>query len=286
MDGVESTSVALRLAAELVRARDERQAAAATARAAGLLVGADAVRVWLLDRTHGYRFVGAWPDADGAPEEPSQDVARVVAFGEPVVARGEGRFRSRLTLPLLAGLRPLGAVELLEADRAAGPLKKADASALAGLIQATDEAIVAVRAHAARERTQLDAISRLTRLFDVGRSIAATLDRAALMRTVIHRVVHAVEVSSAYFWVADASGERVALAHAAGPAAEAVAGWTLAAGEGAAGAVLATRENLLADEPEEIDELGERPDRDAGLEIVSVADVPILDPDGRLLGAL
>ena len=286
MELPEATAVALRMAAELVRARDERQAAAATARAAGLLVGADAVRVWLLDRTRGYRFVGAWPESGDPPAEPPREVARVVAFGEAIATRGEGTFRSRLILPLVAGLRPLGAIELLERERAGGPFRKSDAGALAGLIQAADEAILAVRAHAGRERANLEAITRLTRLFDVGRSIAATLDRDELQRIVINRVVHAMEVESAYLWLLDAAGERLAVRWAAGPASEAVAGWEVGPEEGAAGRVLATQENLLADEADELEELGFRPDAEAGLAVTSVAAVPIRAPDGRFLGVI
>jgi len=281
------TAVALRLAAELVRARDERQAAAATARAAGLLIGADSVRVWLLDRSLGYRFVGVWPETDEeSPNEPSSEVARVVAFGVPTATDADPPYRSRLTLPLMAGLRPLGAVELLEEQRAGGPFDKADAEPLQGLIRAADEALLAVRSEASREYGRLEAITRLTRLFDVGRSIAGVLNTEELHRVIVNRVLTAVEVEGAYLWLLDESGEKVEVNCAVGAASEAVLEWKLDAGEGAAGAVLDSQESLLVDDEDELLELGWRPDSETGLAIDSIAAVPIISPDERFLGVI
>jgi GAF domain-containing protein/multidrug efflux pump subunit AcrA (membrane-fusion protein) len=282
------TAVALRLAAELVRARDERQAAAATARAAGLIIGADSVRVWLLDRSRGYRFVGVWPETEGAPpDEPSTEVARVVAFGVPTATEAAPPFRSRLTLPLMAGLRPLGAVELLERERAGGAFDKSDAEPLQGLIRAADEALVAVRAAAAREHGSLEALTRLTRLFDVGRSIAGVLDAERLHKVIVNRVLTTVEVEGAYLWLLDESGEaKVEVQCAAGAASDEVLEWKLEAGEGVAGTVLETQESLLVDEEDDLLELGWRPDSEAGLAIDSIGAVPIIAPDDRFLGVI
>jgi RND family efflux transporter MFP subunit len=279
--------VAFRLAAELVRARDERQTAAATARAAGLLIGADSVLVWLLDRSRGYRFVGVWPETEEeAPDAPSAEVARVVAFGVPTATDADPPYRSRLTLPLMAGLRPLGAVELLERQRAAGPFDKSDADLLQGLVRAADEALVAVREATSREYGRLEAITRLTRLFDVGRSIAGVLDTEQLHRVIVNRVLTAVEVEGAYLWLFDESGEKMEVHCAAGAASEAVLEWKLDEGEGVAGTVLETQESLLVDEEDDLLELGWRPDSEAGLAIDSIAAVPIISPDDRFLGVI
>jgi len=286
MAGHDPTSVALRLAAELVRARDERQAAAAAARAAGLLIDADSVRIWLLDRNRGYRFAGEWPENDEIPDEVPGEVARVVAFGAATTTEADIPFRSRLTLPLLAGLRPLGAIELLEGEREDGPFEIDEAESLQELTRAVDEALVAVRESASRERGSLEAITRLTRLFDLGRSIAEANDLEELYRVVVNRVVTTMDVENAYLWLMDPSGEKLEVMSAAGPAAEEVIDWELETGQGVAGSVAEGREAILLDEEEELEELDERPDVEAGLEISSLAAVPIISSDEDLLGVI
>lgn len=286
MAGHDPTGAALRLAAELVRARDERQAAAATARAAGVLIHADSVRIWLLDRNRGYRFAGEWPDSDDVPDEVPVEVARVVAFGAPTATEADIPFRSRLTLPLLAGLRPLGAIELLEGEREDGPFGIEEAESLQDLTRAADEALVAVREAASRERGSLEAITRLTRLFDLGRSIAGAIDLDELYRVVVNRVVTTMDVENAYLWVLNSAGDKLEVIASAGPAADAVLEWESESGEGVAGSVAETGESILFDEEDELEELGDRPDIEAGLEISSLAAVPIVSSDEELLGVI
>jgi RND family efflux transporter MFP subunit len=286
MSGHDPTGAALRLAAELVRARDERQAAAATARAAGLLIDADSVRIWLLDRNRGYRFAGEWPENDDMPDDVPGEVARVVAFGAALATEADIPFRSRLTLPLLAGLRPLGAIELLEGEREEGPFDIDEAESLQDLTRAADEALVAVRETASRERGNLEAITRLTRLFDLGRSIAGAIELDELYPIVVNRVVTTMDVENAYLWVMDPSGEKLQVLAAAGPATDVVLEWELEPGQTVAGRVAETGEAILIDEEDELDELDARPDVEAGLEISSLAAVPILTSDEDLLGVI
>jgi len=279
------TAIATRLAAELAQARGERDAAVATAKAVGLWVGADAVLVWVFDRAQGYRFAGAWPDKGQSPEKPAQDVARAIAFGAPAVGKARSPNRSRLIVPLIAGLRPIGAVEVFERKRAAGPFGEGDLEALRGLVDAADDALDAVRRTAAREAKLLDATTRLARLFDLARSVAGTLDRAELPGLIVQRVQHSFEIESAYLWLVDETGEKLRIAAATGPAAEAVADWECGLDEGAAGAAAQAGDPLLFDDPEELPGLEERPDAVAGLEIRSVAVAPIA-AGGELLGVI
>jgi GAF domain-containing protein/biotin carboxyl carrier protein len=278
-------AIATHLAAELAQARSERDAAVATARAVGLWVGADSVRVWVFDRTQGYRFAGAWPDTGEAPERPAQDVARAIAFGAPAVGKTRSPNRSRLIVPLIAGLRPIGAVELVERKRDAGPFGDADIEALRGLVDAADDALDAVRRTAARESRLLEATTRLARLFDLTRSIAGTLDHEALPTLIVERVRHSFEIENVYLWLVDAGGQTLRIAAAAGPAAAAVSEWECALDEGAAGAAAQAGEPLVFDDPEELPGLEARPDAEAGLEIRQVAVAPIA-ADGELLGVL
>ena len=81
--GSEPVHVVWRLANELARAASEHDAGVAVARAACLLSGVECARVWLIDRTRGYRFAGSWPDEDKPPEHPPQDVIRAIIFGAP-----------------------------------------------------------------------------------------------------------------------------------------------------------------------------------------------------------
>ncbi len=279
------TAIATRLAAELAQARSEHDAAVATAKAVGLWVGADAVRVWVFDRAQGYRFAGAWPEEGSAPEKPAQDVTRAIAFGAPSVAKARSPNRSRLIVPLMAGLRPIGAVELLERKRAAGPFGDADIDALRGLVDAADDALDAVRRAATRETKFLEATTRLARLFDFTRSLAGTLDHVELPRLIVERVRHSFEIENAYLWLVDDSGTKLRIAAAAGPAAEAVTDWECGLDEGAAGAAAQTGEPVVFDDPEELPGLDERPDAAAGLEIRQVAVAPIA-ADGELLGVI
>jgi len=278
-------AIAIRLAAELAQARSESDAAAATARAVGLWVSADAVRVWVFDRTQGYRFAGAWPDKGATPERPAQDVARAIAFGAPSVGKARSPNRSRLILPMLAGQRPIGAVEVIERKREAGPFGDADIEALRDLVDAADDALDAVRRTALRESKLLDATTRLARLFDLARSLAGTLDRAELPGLIVQRVQHSFETENAYLWLVDAASEKLRIAAAVGPAAEAVADWESGLDEGAAGAAAQSGEPFLYGDPEDLPGLAERPDVVAGLEIRSVAVAPIV-ADGELLGVI
>ncbi|HKQ60720.1 MAG TPA: GAF domain-containing protein, partial [Candidatus Polarisedimenticolaceae bacterium] len=247
---------------------------------------AERVRIWVLDRSRGYRYAGVWPEDDEVPEDVPGDVAKAVAFGAPSANPAEPPFRSRLTVPLLAGLRPLGAIELLESERAAGPFKAGDVKGLAELVQAVDVALEAVRRAALKERGHLAAITRLTRLFDLGRSMASALEVDDVVRVVVNRLRGSFDVENVYLWLADDGATQLAVAGAAGRDTEAVAEWTLPVGEGLAGLVAASGEAALFDDPEELPGLPERPDAAAGFEIRSAAAAPIVAEDGRLLGVI
>lgn len=287
MSDIDRTAIAWQLAADLARARGEAQAAEAVARAAAQVAGADAVRVWLLDRRRGYRFAGAWPEEQAAPGAPPKDLARAVVFGTPAAGRAERPHRSRLLLPLLAGQRPMGAIELLETRRAAGPFTLEDAPSLEELVRAADRSLEAVRIAAARETSHLEAVSRLTRLFDVSRSFASSLDLDTLPGVIANRVQAALEVEMAAVWLPDEAGEKLTLAAASGEGADAVSGWELGMAEGAAGEAAAAREARLFDDAEAIPGLEERPDVAAGLPIPSIAAVPVIGAeDGPLLAVI
>jgi RND family efflux transporter MFP subunit len=285
MPDADRAAVAMRLAAELARARTEGEAAAAIARAAGQLVGAGRARVWMLDRNRGYRFAGAWPKEEKPPSRPPDDVARAVVFGSPLADSSEPPDRSRLIAPLLAGLRPMGAVELVEQDRAGGPFSRADLDTLRDLVTAAREALAAVREASRESQGYLAAITRLTRLFDLGRSLVAELEMARLPQHVVDHIVGSFETEVAYLWLVDESGEQLRVAAAAGPTVQAV-GWTLPFGEGSAGRAAATREAMLYDDPDEIPNLEQRPDVAAGLEISGMLVAPVVSGDGELLGVL
>ncbi len=278
--------VAWRLAADLARARGEGEAAAAVARAAALLSGAEVARVWMIDRDRGYRFSGAWPEEEGPPEAPPEGLARAVVFGAPAAAKAEQPFRSRLLVPLLAGPRPLGCVELLERERAAGPFSAGDAGGLADLVHAAHVSLESLREGVAREARHLDAVTRLTRLFDIGRSFAAALEMDDLVGVVVSRVEAALDPEAAYLWLLDESGRELSVAAASGPAAAAARRWRVRAGQGVAGRVAETGEAMLIDDPDEIPGMEERDDVRAGVAIRWVMAAPVVAEGGQLLGVL
>jgi GAF domain-containing protein len=103
---------------------------------------------------------------------------------------------------------------------------------------------------------------------------------------IVNRVQAALDVEQAYLWLLGADRATVAVAAAAGTAAEVVAGWELPAAEGLVGAALAAGEPMLAEDAGAIPGVETRPDVDAGLEIATAAAVPIVDADGDAVGAL
>jgi multidrug resistance efflux pump/transcriptional regulator with GAF, ATPase, and Fis domain len=277
---------AWRLAADLARSRSEAQLSAAIARAAGTLTEADATRVWSIDREKGYRFSGAWPQEPESPQEPLPGVVKALASGTAIAGPGPQPFRSHLIVPLSAGRKPLGAMELLERSRPAGAFSPKDASSLTPVVDAADGAFEGIRERSAREVNHFEAITRLTRLVDVSRTLASTLDLDLLTRFIANRVRASLEVEQAYLWLVDDSGEKLTMAAAEGTAAEAVKGWLLPFGEGCSGRVAATLEATLMNDPEEIAGFEERPDVAAGLEIRGIAAVPIKLEEGNILGVI
>lgn len=278
--------VAWGLARELTRARTEGQVAGLIARAAAVLTDAQAVRVWMIDRGKGYRFSGSWPAAEEAPGKPPDDLPRAVVFGAPLAGRAEDPFRSRLVIPLQPGARPLGGIELLESRRPAGPFSTADAGSLSDLVATADLALEALRENMVKERAYVAAIARLTRLYDIGRSLTSTLEMDPLVQAVVSRVQAALEAGSAYLWLYGDGKERLSVVAAVGRPAAAVTGWELGPGEGVAGHVASTGESVLFDDPDEIPSKEDRPDVQAGLEIQSVAAVPVTAEDGSVLGVI
>jgi GAF domain-containing protein len=279
-------ALAWQVAAGLARSRNEGQAATAVARAAALLLEAEIVRLWMIDRERGYRFAGAWPEEETPPEEPPEDIGRVVALGAPDIAPAAKPFRSRILVSLLVGRKPVGVAEILERRRPAGAFAATDASRLAPLFEAAEAAIQGIRDRAMRDVRNLEAITRLTRLVDVGRTLASTFDLEQLSSFIANRARVSLEAQGAYLWMADPSGETLAVTAAEGPGGEAVRGWQLSIGEGLAGRVASSRESQLLNDADEIAELGSRPDLEAGLEIRSVAAVPVAFEDGTLLGVI
>ena len=286
MPDADRTLAAWRLAAGLARSRTESEAASWVARAAGHLAGAENVRVWMIDHTRGYRFSGAWPEEAHPPESPPPEVPRAVAFGAPGAAAAKAPFRSRLVVPLLRGPRPLGAIELLEKRRADGAFTTGDADALGVLNEAADAALQAVREAPAREHAHAGTITRLVRLFDVGRTLTTTLDMEVLAEAVADRTRASLEADNAYLWLIDETGEHLTVSAASGPAADAVRGWDLPIGEGLAGQVAADGEAVRHADAEEIPGVEDRPDLAAGVEILSAAAAPILTDEGHVIGVL
>jgi RND family efflux transporter MFP subunit len=283
---IDRESVAWRLIADLLRARTEEQTAAALALAAGILTGVDTARVWLLDRSHGYRLAGAWPEGEKPPDAPPQKIAWAIMFESPSVSAGGKSVRSSLVVPLSAAKRPQGALELLERNRPAGPLSVADVGSLMGLVEAADVALGALRSRVSREADHLEAIARLTRLFDFGRTLASSLEPEELYAAVTHRVRSSLEAQGAYLWIAGETGERLSLEAAAGPMEKAVLGWELPLGEGLAGSVAETGEAAFFDSPDEIPDFDHRPDHLAGHEILTAAAAPVATEEGGVLGVL
>jgi GAF domain-containing protein/multidrug resistance efflux pump len=277
-----------RLAGELARASGEAQAAGALARAVGALLGAESVRVFVFDRHRGFRFAGAWPaESRAAGDEPPDAAARAMAFDSPVaVAADDAGFRSRLVLPLRASGRPFGVIELLERGRADGAYATADAASAAEPLGAAESALAAVRERDRAQQDMIEVIERLSRLYDIGRSFAATVELSDLTGVIVNRVQAALDVEQAYLWLLGAGEESVGVVAAAGTASEVVAGWELPVAEGLVGAALAAGEPMLAGEAEAIPDLEARPDVDAGLEIVTAACVPIVTAEGDAVGAI
>ncbi len=286
MGETERWGAAWGLARELARARSEGQVAGVIARAAGARVHAESVRVWAFDREKGYRFSGSWPTVSTPPERPSGDVARAVVFEAPIAAKAVAPFRSCLVIPLHAGPRPLGAVEILESNRAEGPLTPSDAAAMSDLIAAADAALEALQEGSLRQSGYVAAIARLTRLYDIGRSLTSTLEMDPLVKAVVNRVQAALDVHNAYLWLLDEGTGHVSIAAAAGSASEAVEGWELEPGQGVAGHVAATGEGALYLHPDEIPDHAARPDIEAGLAIAELAAVPVVSAEDRLMGVI
>lgn len=289
MSDTDRAAVVWRLTAELARARQEGQAGAALARASAVLTGAESARVWMIDRRRGYRLSGSWPEADAESETAPDNVARAVVLGTPSITAALDPFRSRLTVPLLSGLRPMGAIVLLESKRTEGPFTSATAVSLTGLVEAAGSALEAVRASAVREAGHIGAITRLTQLFDTSRSLFSTLETEELQRMIVNRVEASLEPELAYLWLADDSGNWLSIAavsKATESVAKAVEGWRLEKGRGVAGQVAASIEPLLIDDPTQVPGLNERPDVSAGLEIRSLAASPMISSAGRLLGVI
>jgi len=284
--GPDERATIWRLAGELAAARTEPQAAGVIARAAALIAGADAVRIWLLDSREGYRFAGVWPETEKHPRTIPDSVPRAIMFGSAVAGESKRPYRSSLTVPLHTGTRPLGALELLEKKRDAGPFTPADRQGLDDLIAAADAALPAVRERAGRERDHLEVAARLTRLFDIGRTFARTLEEEPLEKIVAERVAAALEVEGAYWWRLNPDGDLLTLAAAAGPLAASVEGWELGEGEGVAGRVASTRESLLVSGDAALEEHGPRRETDAGAEVRESAAVPVTGEDGALLGVI
>lgn len=277
---------AWRLSAALALARTEGDAAGAVGRAAGLITGADSVRVWLIDHKTGYRFAGAWPEEQSPPGSPPKDLPRVLAFGEPRAGEAARPHRSRLLVPLLRGPRPLGALELLEKKRPDGAFSAEDAGKLAPLLAAADTALTEIRTRRRREDRQLDTVVRLTRLFDIGRTLTAVSEMEEIHKLLVDRTQASLEVDAAYLWLPSESGEGISIAAAAGPCAEEVLEWQLPPGAGVAGSVYESGEPLLIQDPDEIPDAEERPDAKAGMEVLSVAAVPMAGDEGPVQGVI
>ncbi|HXI03663.1 MAG TPA: GAF domain-containing protein [Candidatus Saccharimonadales bacterium] len=283
----DSAALAWKLASVVAAAQSEGDAAGAVARSAATLTGAESVHVWLIDHVQGYRFAGAWPRVEQAPESPPANLPRTVAFGTVSVGEDDGGFRSQLILPLARGTRPMGGIVLRESARERGPFTQDDLKALERLLAAADEVLPAIRDRFKKQARQAETVVRLTRLFDLGRSLTAAADMETLQSLLVDRVRISLEVVCAYLWRPSENEEgKIAVVAAAGPVTESVEGWQLEAGAGLAGQVFETGEAVLIPDPDEIPDLEERPDAQAGLEIYSVAAAPLLSDEGEVQGVL
>lgn len=278
---------AWRMAASFAAARSEADAAGVVARIAATLTASESAQVWLIDHLHGYRFAGAWPKEATAPESPPRELPRTVAFGSASITEGENGSRSQLIIPLAYGTRPLGGIVLRETQRARGPFSGKDMQGVKHLLEAANEALPALRERFKRRERQAETVVRLTRLFDMGRSLTAAKDIDELQALLVDRVRTALEVNCAYLWRrSETEVDKLEVVAAAGLAAGAVDGWKLDKGHGVAGLVFQSGESVLIADPDEIPDLDEREDAAAGLEIFSVAAAPLVSDAGEVQGVL
>ena len=191
----------------------------------------------MIDREKGYRFSGAWPEEETPPTVPHDDVARTVAFGSPPSATS-GPKPSRKS----PHHSPSGWKKTPGGPRASGaaprrrPFTPADASELGPLIDAADAAIEGIRDKASRDIRSFEAITRLTRLVDVGRTLASTLE--LITAKPLHRQSRPGVTRGRKAPISGWSMRRGKSSRSwrRGPAAEAVFGWVLPLGEGTGGA--------------------------------------------------
>src|SRR5262245_9819047 len=281
-----SGSVAWRLARELASARNEVQAASAIARAAVVVSGAALARLWVIDHRAGYRLAGAWPEETGPPRSAPGAVARAVVLGSTEAGAAEAPHRPSLVVPLLAGLKPLGAIELLESSRDLGAFGPPDGALLGDLLETAPIVLASARERAKRETDHIEVVARLTRLFDIGRSFSRTLDQDELLPVVANRTHAAMEVEAAYLWEIDPDANEVVLRAAAGPLAVDAEGQRLPLGEGIVGAVAQSGEAKIVSDEDEISEIAELPEIASGSRIRSIAAAPVTAEGDTVLGVL
>lgn len=186
-------------------------------------------------------------------------------------------------VPLRYRGRSVGALE------AAGPAPEpgsplADASLLTETGSLLGSSFSLLRSHEGRGLGQLEAITRLTQLYDIGRSFNSTLELEELLPLVANRVANIVQAEQCNVWLVEPDGS-LSCAAAWGPAAGAVRGGVLQAGEGIVGQVVSTGKDLVATGASAADLARDGPEAQGGLELRTVA-AAILEAKEQVLGAL
>lgn len=149
-------------------------------------------------------------------------------------------------IPLLHDTQLLGAIEVLWFS---GTPRLQDLEAIASIVQLAPPAILAAEATESQRQDMLDSLHRMSQLYDLEKSLNATLDLEALTPRIPEKAAAMLPCQAIHLWMFD--GEILRLVATQGEDATVEVGMTQAPGEGYVADMAEEGEPLLIDDPDD-----------------------------------
>ena len=149
-------------------------------------------------------------------------------------------------IPLLQDAQLVGAIEVLWFS---GTPRLQDLEAIASIVQLATPAILAAEAMESQRQDMLDSLHRMSQLYDLEKSLNATLDLEALTPRIPEKAAAMLPCQAIHLWMFD--GEILRLVSSHGDDATVEAGMTQAPGEGYVADMAEEGDPLLIDDPDD-----------------------------------
>ena len=237
--------------------------------------------------------VGDGAEPDARVPAGAGTLGAIISAADPLILEGRNLVREEyahlnvrrtlkciVCLPLIAGEKLMGAIEILSFDRV---FDRTALEELEPLAEVTANALVAAMAYEEERHNSLTSITRLTQFYDIEKVFSSTLEMDELLPIIGSKTREMLKCSGVNIWMVQGD-ESLLLMHQSGHDPTSRQGMTEKPGEGVAGDVSDNGEAVLIEDSEDARLVRRNENVEEG-GVTSIIVAPLID-HGALVGVI